>query len=228
MTDDITANITDETTAQELYELIHERNEQLDALASTEAFTIDEREHLLRAVEELDEVSSLLDERRMKEMLADVDLPHTADNLKAIHDLTGDIMTALGDVEGIIDHIGYPETNPYDVADEQGYIAKELSDDIMRFHDDSGDPEAVTDGGAKEIPLEKVEALGFGWSEPSLINSNGTDYAVGWDDHGWFTIAEIDAIYLPDEDEWHVETVTNVSFNRGNIQHLLGAIEEGL
>lgn len=73
-----------------------------------------------------------------------------------------------------------------------------------------------------------VHGLDAERDEITVIDSNGSKYAVGWDDDGWFNIYNVTIEEAGGE--FYVEGVGEypiTGFNRRNIDALLSAIEGG-
>jgi hypothetical protein len=65
----------------------------------------------------------------------------------------------------------------------------------------------------------------FDNSDPTIINSNGQRYFVGWDDYGWFSIVAAE----PDVNgELEIADWDNVSsFKPGKAERIAEVIEDG-
>lgn len=61
-----------------------------------------------------------------------------------------------------------------------------------------------------------------------VIDTNGTKYLVGWDDHGWFNIQHVELYHDEETGEPHAEPVgkyPTMSFTPAGIDDLLAEID---
>lgn len=185
-----------------------------------------EMEHATEAMKSLQSLAGELDERHLKELTEDADLASVADYISGVAGLSEDVTSELDDVAETINRTGWPSPNPHEIAADSAAEARRLQNELDKISDGSED--LLSDGG---VPADVRDAIGgFDWEEPPrIIDSNGTRYAVGWTDGGWFNIAHVEITHA--HDEWFVETLGEypvVGFTRDNIDELLDAIESGL
>lgn len=84
-----------------------------------------------------------------------------------------------------------------------------------------------------DVPDEKLNGLGgLDWEQtPELIETDGSVFAVGWDEYGLFNIMPVSVRQNEAlKGGWSVRATGTpaTSFHRGNIDQLLDAIEAGL
>ena len=233
--DDI--NFAENDTARETLRAVSYLSEQATRLLDSGSLTDDEYEVAHSAKNNLAELEDLLDERATRELVEDARIEEVADKLDFVHDLSFEVMKMLDDHASTIRRIGYPEPNPYKVADDSKAGADEHAEELRRLLDDSDDEgEAVCDGGIAidDVDLSETYYADNASEDPSVLDSNGTKYIVGWDDHGWFNIQHVEL--FPDEREdaeyeYIAEPVGEfsiTSFTPPGAKTLMSAIEKGL
>ena len=116
-----------------MLEVVNYLYDEVASMRNSDNLTNDEIKATIDASEHLARLRGQLEERAQKERIEDIPFEKINENLDSIMSSTVLIQHKLADVHQKIDRVGWPETNPYDIAGEQEHAAKDVHQDIARL-----------------------------------------------------------------------------------------------
>jgi len=139
--DDYEIEFTHDDTAADSLTAVDWMIQQTVGMYDWSGLTDEEKEVLDDAEQDLKLLYELLEDRQQREAVDEIDTEAIANSLDRIAELSGGVMHELADVYQTADRIGWPNPNPYSIADEQMSFAEDAAADIIRLgeSDDSSD-----------------------------------------------------------------------------------------